>query len=145
MRHFAIALGIAVLVGGCATGAVSPMAATDVPKSRVYLDDYSGDGLRIKLSRDVGKMGSLCMSQVFVDGKLAAEMGQAETVVFKVSPGTHSLRVSPSLATSTCKSFYSAPQFTVEASVTGGAGEIRIYQYGFSGSGLPVLAPSTNL
>jgi len=136
---------IAMSLAGCATGAVSPMVVTDAPKSRVYLDDFAGEGLRIKVSRDAGKMGSLCMTQIFVDGKLAAEIGQAETVIFKVSPGTHTLAAAPSLANSTCKTFYSASQFRVEATVSGAPGEVRIYRYGFSGSGLPVLSPSVNL
>ena len=140
-----LAVLAALLLAGCATGAVSPMVVSDAPRSRVYLDDFGGDGYRIKLTRDAGRMGSLCMTQVFIDGKLAAEIGQAETVIFKVSPGTHTLGASPALASSICKKFYSSPQFHVETTVDGDAGEVRIYQYGFSGSGIPVLSPSVNL
>jgi hypothetical protein len=135
----------AFLLAGCATGAVSPMIVSDAPKARVYLDDYIGDGYRIKITRDAGKMGSLCMTQIFIDGKLAAEIGQAEAAIFKVSPGVHILKASPARASSTCKTFYSAPQFQVETTVDGAAGDVRIYQYGFSGSGLPALTPSVNM
>ena len=85
------------------------------------------------------------MTQIFIDGKLAAEIGQAETVIFKVAPGTHMLGASPAMTSQLCKNFYSGPQFHLETQVDAAAGEVRIFRYGFSGSGLPVLSPSVNL
>jgi hypothetical protein len=82
------------------------------------------------------------MTQVSVDGKHAADLGQAESVVFEVSPGSHELSAAPSLATSLCQKFYSAPQFHVQVTVNGAAGDVKFYRYGFNGSGLPFLSPS---
>lgn len=142
MRFLSAALA-AITLSACATSGAPPVYVGDTPSNRTYWDHYQGEGYRIKVARDVGKMGSLCMTQVFIDGKLAAEIGQGEAVVFKVASGSHDLKIAPALKNSTCQSFYSAPQFQVQTSVTGAAGELKDFRYGFSGSGLPFLsAPS---
>lgn len=142
LKRILIITGLALGLTGCATSSITPMQVSDAPANRVYWTNFAGAGYRIKVSRDAGQMGSLCMTQVSVDGKHAADLGQAESVVFKVSPGSHKLRASPSLATSVCKNFYSAAQFDVQVAVSGAAGDVRFYRYGFNGSGIPFLSPS---
>lgn len=137
-----VALVVAALCTGCATGGVSPMRVGDAASSRVYWDDHAGEGYRIKVTRDAGRMGSLCMTEIHLDGKLAAEIGQAESVVFKVAPGKHELMAKPSLSTDLCKTFYSTPQVQMTQVVEGSAGEVKAYRYGFEGSGTPFLAPA---
>ncbi len=142
MKSLVLGAAVAAMLSGCATSGVSPMLVSDVASSRVYWEDFAGEGYRIKVTRDAGKMGSLCMTQLFVDGKLAAEIGQAESAVFKVAPGGHTLKAAPSLTTSVCRSFYSAPQFQLEVAIMGEPGEVKTYRYGFSASGVPALVPS---
>lgn len=137
-------LGLAVLaLTACATQGALPRTIADAPANRVYWDHYAGDGYRIKLIRDVGQMGSLCMSTVHLDGRLAAEIGTGESVVFKVAPGAHTLRVMPTQSAALCRSFYSQPQFRTEIRVEGNPGDVRTYRYGFAGSGLPFLVEVT--
>lgn len=134
-----------VILAGCATTGISPIKTSDASANRVYWDDHPGDGYRIKISRDAGQLGSMCFTQVYVDGKLAADIGLAESAMFKVSPGQHMLRASPTQASSLCRKFYSAPQFQMEVVVDGVAGDVKSYRYGFEGgSGLPFLVPAGN-
>ena len=143
MRSTILLSLLAISLCGCATSSAPPVRVDDTPSNRVYFDQFQGDGYRIKIARDVGKMGSLCMTQVFVDGKLAAEIGQGEAVVFKVSPGEHRLKAAPALKNSTCQTFYSSPQMQVEVTVTGSVGDFKDFRYGFAGNGTPFLtAPS---
>jgi len=142
IQRIVIALSFAIALAGCATASISPIQASDASANRVYWDGYAGDGYRIKISRDAGQLGSLCFTQVYVDGKLAADIGLAESVMFKVSPGQHVLRASPTQASSLCRKIYSAPQFQMEVTVDGAPGDVKSYRYGFAGgSGLPFLVP----
>lgn len=136
-------IGVALL-SGCATTGVSPIQTGDAPANRVYLDAFSGDGYRIKISRDSGQMGSMCFTQVFVDGKIAADIGLAESAMFKVSPGEHVLRASPTQASSLCRKIYSASQFQMQVTINGMPGDVKAYRYGFGGSGLPFLVPASD-
>jgi hypothetical protein len=116
----------------------------DAPANRVYWDDHVGQGYRIKISRDAGQMGSLCYTQVYLDGTLAADLGLEESAVFKVSPGKHMLRASPTQASSLCRKFYSAPQFQIQVMVDGSIGDVKAYRYGFDSKGLPFLVAVGN-
>ena len=143
MRHMIAAALLTVSVTSCATGGSAPINVGDTPSNRIYFDQYAGAGYRVKIARDQGKMGSLCMTQIFIDGQLAAEIGQAEAVVFKLPPGTHQLKIAPALKNSTCQTFYSDPKFHIEQSISGSPGDFKDLRYGFSRSGLPFLtAPS---
>ena len=139
MRTLAFCALAGAMLSGCATYSLSPMVVADAPTSRVYWDHYAGEGHRIKVTRNAGQMGSLCMTKLSVDGRLAAEIGQGEAVVFKVSPGSHVLKASPSLTTSTCQTFYSAPQFHIQVTIDTHAGGLTELQYGFHASGLPAF------
>lgn len=142
LKRIIVMTGLFLALGGCATSSVAPVQVSDTPANRVYWNNFVGAGYRIKVSRDAGQMGSLCMTQVYLDGKHAADLGQAESAVFEVSPGSHELSAAPALATYLCKKFYSAPQFHVQVTVDGAAGDVKFYRYGFNGSGLPYLNPS---
>lgn len=140
MRVAILAIMITTHVVGCATAGAPPVYVGDTPSNRIYWDHYQGDGYRIKVARDVGQMGSLCMTQIFINGSLAAEVGQGEAVVFKVPTGTHQLKITPALKSSICQKIYSSPEFHIEQAVSGNAGEVKDFRYGFSRSGNPFLA-----
>jgi hypothetical protein len=142
MRNAAImmcTLTAMTMLVGCATSSVPPVLIGDTPSNRIYWDNYAGEGFRIKITRDTGTMGSLCMTQIFIDGQLAAEIGQGEAVVFRVQTGSREIKVAPAVKNETCATFYSTPEFRITRTIIGSPGDLKDLRYGFASSGVPFL------
>jgi len=134
----AILLG-GILLSGCATQSISPSQAVPVDQDRAAWVDATGDTYQIRVTRDTGQMGSLCLARISIDGKQAADLKMGESATFKVSPGTHLVKGSPALDSYLCKKFYSAPNMQAQVSTEGVAGDARAYRYSFTASGTPEL------
>ena len=99
--------------------------------------------LTIQVNRDKGQMGSLCATQLYVDGKLVAQVTKGGSVSFPAPAGSQELMARPALDSNLCKKFYATPQFEARISLQGASGPVAVYRYGFTGKGLPFIEPAT--
>ena len=83
-----IGLFALLALAGCAT---SPLPAEDadlVPGARLYSFQRASDGgAGLTVTRDTGFTGSACNAKLFINGRLAAEIGTGETASFHVPSG----------------------------------------------------------
>ena len=94
----------------------------------------------IQVTRDVGAMGKLCLGEIYLDGKVVAELDRGQSYSAHVTPGPHTLRAAPALNSWLCKRFYSAPQMQqAQLAIDVPAGGNLAYRYGFDSSGVPSL------
>jgi len=93
MRNTILSIATALLAG-CATTPTPTGLARDVPLSRVFevsqLKPFPGSG-QVIVKRDEGLSASACNSQIFVNGRLLAEISPGEKVVFYLPDGEHML------------------------------------------------------
>jgi hypothetical protein len=138
------AIIIAASVIGCATSTTAPSQTVTAQPHRIYWDNATGDSYAIKISRDTGQMGSLCMTRIAVDGKNAADLNPGEGVVFKVPAGEHLLSVwQISGGSSSGKTFCDGNPMRQEVNVVGTSGDSIAYRYSYSGSGSPSLTATS--
>ena len=139
MRTIA-AIVIAASLVGCATNTTAPSQAVTAQPHRIYWDNATGDSYAIKITRDTGLMGSLCMTRIAVNGKNAADLNQGESVVFKVPTGKHVLSAwQISGGTSSGRTFCDGNPMRLEVNVSGISGDNIAYRYSYGGSGFPSL------
>lgn len=132
-------LGI-ICLNGCATHSVEPEFATTADQNRTFWTDAAGDSYQIKVIRDNGQMGSLCLARITIDGKDAADLKNGESAVFKVAPGAHKLHAAPApVGMSLCKTFNASPNMQTSIDADGAAGAKVAYRYSFTSSGSPQL------
>jgi hypothetical protein len=84
---------------GCASTPVSNQAAKPVPEQRVIDNSLStrvseGSG-EVIIKRDAGFGGSACLTQIFMDGKILAEIDPSEKFTFYPSTGEHIFSARP--------------------------------------------------
>lgn len=84
---------------GCASTPVSNQAAKPVPAQRVIDPSLtmrvSEDSGQVIIKRDAGFGGSACLTQIFMDGKILAEIDPSEKFTFYPSTGEHIFSVQP--------------------------------------------------
>jgi len=93
VRILMLMMGV-LLLGGCATTPTPTALARDVPLSRVFQQSLlkaSSEGGQVIVKRDEGLSASACNSQIFVNGRLLAEISTGEKVVFYLPEGEHML------------------------------------------------------
>lgn len=93
MRN-ALAVFVLLLLAGCATEPVGLEATHPVPATRIYAATKSSGmaSVPIVVARDIG--GSVppnCSTQLFLDGRHAADIRPGEVLTLHVSPGQHIL------------------------------------------------------
>lgn len=143
MRSIA-AIMIAASLMGCATSSTAPSQAVTAQLHRIYWDDAAENSYAIKITRDTGRMGSLCITRIAVNGKNAADLNPGESVVFKVSAGEHLLSAwQISGGSSSGKTFCDGSPMRQEVNITGTSGDNIPYRYSYSGSGSPSLTPTS--
>lgn len=88
-----IVCGLSMGITGCASTPVSNQEAKSVPEQRVLdhsLSKKAGDGSgEVIIKRDSGFGGSACLTQIFMDGKILAEIDTAEKFIFYPPTGEH--------------------------------------------------------
>ncbi len=91
-----IAMGMALLLAGCATSPVPVGQADQVPPDRLYglQQDPDTPHGTVQITRDSGVNFSMCTVSAHVDGTKVADFKPSETASFYVSPGEHVLGVS---------------------------------------------------
>lgn len=95
MKYLGVAV-IALLLSGCSTSPVSYDQAQPVPPDRLHDYQQSGaDMARLSVTRDSGILGSACMTDTMIDGKLSAEIKPGEIAAFQVPPGRHIIGAKP--------------------------------------------------
>ncbi|WP_159015335.1 hypothetical protein [Cognatiluteimonas profundi] len=120
--------------------ALGPVAAQEVVAPSSAAQSQSAPESTIQVTRDVGAMGKLCLGEIYLDGKVVAELDRGQSYSTKVSPGSHTLRGAPALNTWLCKRFYSAPQMQqAQLTIDVPVGANLAYRYGFTSSGVPSL------
>lgn len=136
----------------CLTGCVMPTKQApisqirDVPAERTFpVDDQEQPTGTIRITRDVGFVGSGCYLGVMVDGKIAAHLDPAERVTLQLTEGRHVLTATPVQGRGLCKALQSeksnaARRRSTEIHLTAGATqEYRLYS---SGEEYPVIEPA---
>lgn len=98
--------------------------------------------LNIQVNRDAGKMGSLCVTKLYIDGNLVAQLAPGQSATFTAPTGAKELMARPALDSYLCRKFYSAAQFEIRAPLIGVTGPSISYRYGFTGKGVPFIEPS---
>lgn len=86
MKTAFLALSI-LLITGCATSAVPIDKATQIPDSRIFIDDKGSS--EIVIIRDSGMTGGGCFAAFYVDNKLAAKLEPSEKASLKIESGKH--------------------------------------------------------
>ncbi len=143
LRHVLFPVIAATLLSACATKPISSSDAIQAPANRVYVSAATGDTYQIRITRDAGFAGSGCPARIYLDGKDAADLEAAETVLFTVSVGRHMIGASPSpLGGKMCSAFDAAARHRREAEVAASSGETRNYRFSISASGVTSLDPS---
>lgn len=83
-----VIIALCVLLTGCATTPVPISEATPVPPTRHLAFKSPGDGTApVVIRRDSGLQASVCATQVFVNGALAAYIRSGEIVTLHVPAG----------------------------------------------------------
>lgn len=139
MRIFALTI-ILALVTACATNTTAPSQAISAQPHRIYWENATQDSFAIKITRDTGQMGSLCMTRIALNEKTAADLNQGESVVLKVPAGQHILSAwQVSGGSSPGKTFCDGNPMRQDVTVSGNSGDSVAYRYSYSGSGYPTL------
>lgn len=91
LRRILVALVTSVLVSGCATDAISPLQARDVPKERHYRAPpvTSTNPARAVIVRDTGLYGSGLNVHFSVNGQRTATFSTGERLALTLDPGTY--------------------------------------------------------
>lgn len=86
-----VALATSALISGCATDAISPLQATEVPKERRYSTPPSASVTPAKavIVRDTGLFGSGVNVHFSVNGQRAATFSTGERLALTLDPGTY--------------------------------------------------------
>lgn len=82
----------ALFITGCSTSPISSGEASKIPPSRIYAFSQKAES-QLVVTRDTGILGAACNYKIYIDGKLAAEIGSGETVAFGLRPGNHILGI----------------------------------------------------
>lgn len=88
-----------MVLTGCASPPVSNQAAKPVPAQRVINPSLTTrvneDSGQVIIKRDAGFGGSACLTQIFMDGKILAEIDPSEKFTFYPSTGEHIFSARP--------------------------------------------------
>ena len=127
MHRFVIGLAVTyALVGSAAAQDLAEPASTPGPT-------------QVVVNRDSGKMGSLCATELYVDGALVGRVSPGQSVTLAAPAGAKELMAKPALESYICKKIYALPQWERRVALTGKSVTIR---YGFTGKGEPVMEAS---
>jgi len=99
----------------------------------------SASSAQVVVNRDSGKMGSLCATELYVDGTLVGRVLPGQSVTLAPTAGAKELMAKPALESYICKKIYSLPQWERRVTLTGQPVTVR---YGFTGKGEPVMEAS---
>ena len=105
MKKCYLALLAVLLLAGCAvpiiapnTTPVSTSESKPIPESRIFNNQLviskAGYG-EVVVKRDIGFLGSGCNTDIFIDGKLSAELATGEKVLFYLPEGRHIIGIKP--------------------------------------------------
>ncbi|WP_448674108.1 hypothetical protein [Pseudoxanthomonas mexicana] len=91
---------------------------------------------QIVVNRDKGKMGSLCATELYVDGAMVGRVQPGQSTTITAPAGAKELLARPALDSYICKKIYSLPQWERRAPLDG---QPATFRYGFTGKGEPFM------
>lgn len=87
-------LMVVFAMSSCATTQVSDSTAKRVATTRLYaFQEPFTNSATIQVTRDTGMSGRACRFSFYIDGRLAAHIGDAETASFYIEQGNRLLKV----------------------------------------------------
>ncbi|WP_295574461.1 hypothetical protein [Stenotrophomonas maltophilia] len=97
MKGIVAAVAIATVLAGCsATRPIATEMAKPVPASQIFAyAQPAADTGAVVVTRDVGLSGSKCPVAFYVDGKVAANVDNGQTMTLHVPSGKHILGAGP--------------------------------------------------
>lgn len=102
----AVSLALILALAGCVTKPISEVQALPVPNDRLlaYQDKSAATSATVITLRDAGFTGGGCDMAVYIDGTLAARIGDREMARFYLAPGDHVIGTGPT-GRGTCAMF----------------------------------------
>ncbi|MBJ6985747.1 hypothetical protein [Luteimonas sp. MC1750] len=91
---------------------------------------------QIVVNRDTGKMGSLCATELYVDGALVGRVQPGQSTTVLAPAEAKELLARPALESYICKKIYSLPQWERRAPLNG---QSATFRYGFNAKGEPFM------
>lgn len=132
---------IGLLLAGCATKPVNSSEAIPVPPDRLlaFQTPIAGDAGTIITVRDAGFLGGGCHLAVYIDGVLAARIGDREQATFHVPAGEHIVGTGPT-GRGTCR--IGEERLRRETRAVVGAGESKKFRISINPNSGPAIEPT---
>lgn len=139
--RFLIAIVLAATLTACATKPISEAEAVPVPTDRLlaYQTPIAGDSGTVVTIRDAGFTGGGCNLAVYINGELAAQIGDREIARFHLPAGDHIIGTGPT-GRGTC--VIGAERLRRELGVTLRPGETKKFRLSINPNSGPAIEPT---